>query len=176
MGVADCMIIDDRYLECTGNAAGSSDVTLTVTDVDNQSAEDNFKVSVEDNSNNNGNNGGSGGSNNNYNSANDNEGCVEIWQCAGWSACVNGTQSTTCVDLNECGTEHDKPVEVLDCGIVAEVKGDEGSETIHDEVTPTLNEEEPTTGWNILTIAGLAIAGLIVLFLIIALVAKRRSY
>ena len=41
--------------------------------------------------------------------------CVEDWSCTDWSACVNGTQTRTCTDLNECGTDENKPLEFQVC-------------------------------------------------------------
>ncbi|MFA6391718.1 MAG: fibronectin type III domain-containing protein [Patescibacteria group bacterium] len=35
--------------------------------------------------------------------------CVESWTCSVWSECVNGTQSRTCSDLNNCGTQEEIP-------------------------------------------------------------------
>ncbi|MBU1930938.1 hypothetical protein KJ972_05570, partial [Candidatus Micrarchaeota archaeon] len=36
--------------------------------------------------------------------------CTENWVCNDWDACRNETQSRTCTDSNECGTENQKPV------------------------------------------------------------------
>jgi hypothetical protein len=44
-------------------------------------------------------------------------GCTENWTCTDWSGCINGTQTRTCVDENNCGTVVDKPVESQDCGV-----------------------------------------------------------
>ncbi|MFH1597562.1 MAG: carbohydrate binding domain-containing protein [Patescibacteria group bacterium] len=47
------------------------------------------------------------------------EECVENWQCTEWSECVTGQQTRTCTDINECGTEIDKPSEVQECDSVS---------------------------------------------------------
>ena len=35
--------------------------------------------------------------------------CNESWVCTSWSTCINGIQTRTCTDQNNCGTEKDKP-------------------------------------------------------------------
>ncbi len=35
--------------------------------------------------------------------------CTENWQCDNWSTCVDGQQSRTCTDLNNCGTTVNQP-------------------------------------------------------------------
>lgn len=66
---------------------------------------------------NNGGNGGSGGSGGgsmtttSFNS----DFCSENWQCSEWSRCVNGTQTRTCTDVHECGTEKNKPAIEQQC-------------------------------------------------------------
>jgi len=48
--------------------------------------------------------------------------CVENWSCTDWSVCVEGIQTRTCTDLNDCGTNVNKPVESQSCEVgVAEV-------------------------------------------------------
>lgn len=42
-------------------------------------------------------------------------GCTVDWACNDWSACVNGLQTRSCVDLNDCNSERDKPSEERDC-------------------------------------------------------------
>jgi len=38
-------------------------------------------------------------------------GCVEVWECAEWSACfAGGMQKRACVDVSKCGTTKDKPL------------------------------------------------------------------
>ena len=49
------------------------------------------------------------------------EACTENWNCTDWSECINGTQARTCTDLNECGTEFDRPLEIQIC-LVGEVE------------------------------------------------------
>jgi hypothetical protein len=41
--------------------------------------------------------------------------CTENWECTEWSACLNGKQTRTCRDLNECGTTQFKPPETRNC-------------------------------------------------------------
>lgn len=41
--------------------------------------------------------------------------CQENWTCSNWSACINGTQTRTCEDLNQCGTNESKPTETQSC-------------------------------------------------------------
>ena len=44
--------------------------------------------------------------------------CREEWNCSEWSECVDGQQTRTCVDLNQCGTVENKPEEVQECSNV----------------------------------------------------------
>lgn len=44
-------------------------------------------------------------------------GCVVSWSCSAWSACRNGTQTRTCVDMNACGTTQGKPAESRTCTV-----------------------------------------------------------
>ncbi len=48
--------------------------------------------------------------------------CTESWTCGDWSTCVNGTQSKTCEDINDCGRAKSNesrncivPIENLTC-------------------------------------------------------------
>jgi hypothetical protein len=41
--------------------------------------------------------------------------CSEDWNCTTWSKCVDGIQSRTCKDLNECNTNHLKPITQRSC-------------------------------------------------------------
>jgi hypothetical protein len=43
--------------------------------------------------------------------------CTPDWECSPWSQCINGTQSRTCNDLDECDTEEGRPAEEQTCGI-----------------------------------------------------------
>jgi hypothetical protein len=37
--------------------------------------------------------------------------CIERWECSQWSACVNGVQTRTCEEVNNCGTtEYQQPL------------------------------------------------------------------
>ncbi len=41
--------------------------------------------------------------------------CIESWQCGEWSSCLNGVQTRSCVDNNNCGTFTTEPVENKVC-------------------------------------------------------------
>ena len=41
--------------------------------------------------------------------------CTENWTCTAWSTCSGGTQTRTCTDQNNCGTEINKPAESRSC-------------------------------------------------------------
>jgi len=41
--------------------------------------------------------------------------CTENWACSDWTECINGTQTKSCTDTNNCGTEDDKPDETQTC-------------------------------------------------------------
>ena len=43
--------------------------------------------------------------------------CIENWNCTEWSECINGTQTRTCIDLNECNTTLNKPPELQECDV-----------------------------------------------------------
>ena len=89
-------------------------------------------------------------------------GCLEDWECSGWSDCFEGTQIRGCADLNKCGTENEKPSEVQACEVV-----EEGGE-----------EPELPTGLFALTpeeIGGASLFGLIVGSLIIWFFSRRRG-
>src|SRR3989344_4023290 len=45
-----------------------------------------------------------------YNAA-PSQACTENWNCGNWNSCVNGNQTRTCIDSNNCGTTTSKPVE-----------------------------------------------------------------
>jgi hypothetical protein len=44
--------------------------------------------------------------------------CIETWSCTSWSACVGGTQTRTCKDLNNCGTVVNRPTLTQTCTVV----------------------------------------------------------
>lgn len=58
--------------------------------------------------------------------------CVEAWSCTDWSQCANGQQSRTCSDLNNCGTENDKPAVTQSC----------------ETLPPVCNEDWTCTEWS----------------------------
>ncbi len=41
--------------------------------------------------------------------------CNQSWDCTDYSACINGTQTRVCVDLNNCGNLTGKPAESQNC-------------------------------------------------------------
>jgi hypothetical protein len=41
--------------------------------------------------------------------------CIEEWNCQLWAECIEGMQYRTCLDINSCGTEVDKPFESRTC-------------------------------------------------------------
>ena len=41
--------------------------------------------------------------------------CTTNWQCSDWSACLDGTQTRTCTDANNCGSSNGKPSEAQSC-------------------------------------------------------------
>jgi len=43
--------------------------------------------------------------------------CKEKWECTEWSDCIEGEQTRTCDDLNECGTEEHRPKEERKCKV-----------------------------------------------------------
>jgi hypothetical protein len=49
------------------------------------------------------------------------EQCIENWQCSEWTACIKGTQTRACSDLNNCGTSDSKPSEKQACEMPASV-------------------------------------------------------
>ncbi|MDI6798764.1 MAG: PGF-pre-PGF domain-containing protein [Candidatus Aenigmarchaeota archaeon] len=43
--------------------------------------------------------------------------CTEDWTCTEWSACIEGKQTRTCTDRNNCGTTVNKPAETQTCEV-----------------------------------------------------------
>ena len=52
--------------------------------------------------------------------------CEENWKCSEWFECFNGKQKRVCVDLNNCGTEENKPEEVRSCSVCGNKVCEEG--------------------------------------------------
>ena len=44
-----------------------------------------------------------------------NPGCTENWKCPEWTICDNSVQTRTCLDINNCGTNLNKPFESKIC-------------------------------------------------------------
>ncbi|MBI4020963.1 MAG: lamin tail domain-containing protein [Candidatus Aenigmarchaeota archaeon] len=57
-----------------------------------------------------------------------NPGCAEDWECTPWSACENGTQQRSCLELNGCGTALAKPGLTQDCFSLAIISVDAAGE------------------------------------------------
>jgi PGF-pre-PGF domain-containing protein len=45
--------------------------------------------------------------------------CTENWSCTEWGECINGVQTRTCTDINNCGTTKNKPATSQSCVPVA---------------------------------------------------------
>jgi hypothetical protein len=43
--------------------------------------------------------------------------CTPDWECSSWGQCLDGSQTRTCLDVNSCSVESDRPEEIRDCGI-----------------------------------------------------------
>ena len=50
-----------------------------------------------------------------YADSDSNSTCVEKWKCDEWDSCYHGEKERECWDINDCGTERDKPREEKDC-------------------------------------------------------------
>lgn len=48
------------------------------------------------------------------NNANVNLGCTESWSCSRWGLCTT-VQTRKCVDVNQCGTNNNRPQETISC-------------------------------------------------------------
>lgn len=57
--------------------------------------------------------------------------CEENWTCTEWSECINGTQTRTCTDLDDCGTTENKPAESQACVCVEDWECSEWSTCIN---------------------------------------------
>gem|GEM_PF-3439706 len=65
--------------------------------------------------------------------------CIESWNCSGWSGCINGWKTRTCIDLNECGTVLNKPDEAQKC-CVENWQCTDWSECINERKTRTCTD------------------------------------
>lgn len=51
--------------------------------------------------------------------------CTTDWICTSWGECINGQQTRTCADKNQCGTEDTIPAEKQSCELtIEEIYGD----------------------------------------------------
>ena len=54
--------------------------------------------------------------------------CTPNWTCDSWSSCqVSGQKNRTCVDLNQCGTDDDKPELTMTCDLQTECQDNFGT-------------------------------------------------
>lgn len=81
--------------------------------------------------------------------------CIPSWSCDSWSSCVNGIQTRTCTDTNNCGTNSGKPSTTQSCIIVTQkydspqkynnpivlVHGWHGGSSTFDEMKKELSKE-----------------------------------
>ncbi len=49
--------------------------------------------------------------------------CQEKWECSDWSWCTDGIHTRTCTDVNECGTDNNKPLDSYPCSTVQNEDG-----------------------------------------------------
>jgi hypothetical protein len=90
--------------------------------------------------------------------------CQERWVCTDWSPCVNKSQTRTCTDENNCGTDLNKPFESQPC---SPTEG--GSQ-------PTGGTVSPITGFFVaLTGNPLYYIGIILVIAIIAIVLFKKK-
>lgn len=46
--------------------------------------------------------------------------CTPSWSCGSWSSCINGRQTRSCTDRNNCGTNSGKPPTSRSCTLVSQ--------------------------------------------------------
>ena len=94
-------------------------------------------------------------------------GCFENWNCTEWSDAVNQCGTKTCNDLNNCGTNLSRPLEIKSCVLIGETEGDEFE-------TGTSESRESNTKSVLFIILG--IVGLIlIIFLILHFMKRGKS-
>ncbi|KHO54973.1 MAG: hypothetical protein QT10_C0008G0025 [archaeon GW2011_AR19] len=97
----------------------------------------------------------------------DGTGCFENWNCTEWSDAVNQCGTKTCNDLNNCGTNLSRPLEIKSCVLIGETEGDEFE-------TGTSESRESNTKSVLFIILG--IVGLIlIIFLILHFMKRGKS-
>ncbi|RLJ03871.1 MAG: hypothetical protein DRP18_05490 [Candidatus Aenigmatarchaeota archaeon] len=69
---------------------------------------------------------GKSGEENQTSNLNETTVCEENWKCSEWFECFNSKQKRVCVDLNNCGTEENKPEEVRSCSVCGNKVCEEG--------------------------------------------------
>ena len=93
--------------------------------------------------------------------------CFENWNCTEWSDAVNQCGTKTCNDLNNCGTNLSRPLEIKSCVLIGETEGDEFE-------TGTSESRESNTKSVLFIILG--IVGLIlIIFLILHFMKRGKS-
>ena len=55
--------------------------------------------------------------------------CQELWKCDAWGPCINGTQTRSCIDINNCGTEKNKPITQQSCEVANETALEEKTQS-----------------------------------------------
>jgi len=71
------------------------------------------------------------------------ETCTEEWNCGGWSDCSGTSQTRTCTDTSDCGTEEDKPTETQECEVEEEEEPiEEEQEAVTTTETTTQSVEQ----------------------------------
>ncbi len=63
--------------------------------------------------------------------------CMQEWECTEWGECINGVQTRTCTDRNNCPMDYLKPDETKTCEMVEEEVGEETPEIVCIEGTRT---------------------------------------
>jgi len=99
---------------------------------------------------------GSGGSSCSYNKNYD-------WECSEWSKCINGLQTRTCKEYNNCHSFYGKPEESKTCLV------EEPDDVI------VIDEPEPEKSKTIYILLGILVLSIILICLIINLVLKERK-
>ncbi len=88
--------------------------------------------------------------------------CEENWTCTEWSECSpDGIQTRTCVDVNECGTEENKPEEERSCQykpVTTESEGKESQQQGFDLVGYVINNPATFYGISLIIIFVIVIA------------------
>jgi len=71
--------------------------------------------------------------------------CEEDWECEEWEECEGDYKTRDCFDMNECGTDFDKPETKIDCD--AEEEEDEMNHVIFSEIYYDTEDEDSLEEW-----------------------------